>query len=342
MIIFYNWGVVGYGTKNMVINVGQHNGIRHGDFEIHGIKGNFPIQINTSTNLGYATDMHVPNFNFRTNILEINLTSRTKILADSNYRNRQITKISRMIRCNPDKLCLLMPNAAKSKKISREENLSLIQFQIECGFKIIKVFFHYNRFTLENAIEYRNLIPKDRTLMFVLDEKLNPTVFEKLYLDAYENHKDEIIGFLGRAPNVNNNKIRRNLVFIKSRDSDKIVRLVSATNRWFGGIVSSLIFHLFGFDLYSFRKGAWKENMPIEELRVLSEFSSEPLTSTSDFVCVVTGMPLYISALMMNAVGKSYVPVSIHNIVRLNQLFEILQERYTRPQLELVVGNLFF
>lgn len=329
------------GRIHLVVNVRDRNGIRYGDFEIHGIKEHFPIQIITSSNLGHAKDMRVPNFDFHTNILEIHVPSRKKLLENPVYREEQMNRISRIIQHNPEKLCMFVLGGIRSEKISKDANLYLIQFQIDCGFKIIKVFLQYNRHASETAIEYRNLIPENRTLMYVLDEKLNPIVFEKLYLSAYENYKDEIIGFIGREPKIQNNNIRLNLLFIKNRDNDKIIRLVSFTKKWIGGISSSLIFHLFGFDLYSFWTKSWRK-VPIEEIRVFNRFSSQFLTSNSNFVCVVTGNSLYDSSVTMDAVGKSFVPTSIHNIVRLNESFETLEQVYTRPQLELIAGNRFF
>jgi hypothetical protein len=325
----------------LVVNIEHTEGIRHGSFSIHGIGERFPTQIITSTNLWHANDMRVPGFNFRTNVLEIHVPSRKKLLEDPDYREEQIKKISRIIRQHPDKLCMFVLVGIRSKKISKQANFDLIQFQIDCGFKIIRVFLQYNRDALETAQEYRSHIPEDKTIMYVLDEKLNPPVFEKLYLDAYQSHHDEIIGFIGRVPKRTNNNIRLNLLFIKDRHEDQIIRLVSFTKKWYGGVASSLILHLFGFDLYSFKTGTWRK-VPIEEIRVLSQFSSQFLTRDSDFVCVVTGNSLYDSSVAMDAEGKSFVPASIHNIVRLNQSFETLEENYTRPQLELIAGDWYF
>jgi hypothetical protein len=325
----------------MTVNVSQRNGIRFGTFDIGGIQGRFPVQAITSTNLNHARDMGIPNFNFRTNILEIVERSPNRILQDDAYRRRRIRAISEIMNQNPDKLCLLVLHRGRTIRIDRDANLVFIQFQIDCGFKIIKAFFKHGRNALHNLNEYRRSLPQDRSLMIVLDETFSPVIFQALYLNAY-NHGDQMIGFLGREPKRDNNNIRLNLLFLKSRNNDKIIRLVSFTNKGFRGIVSSLIFHLFGFDVYSFWTRFGNQNRSPTELNVLNEFSYQPLTQTSNFVCAVTGTSLYTSSRRMEAQGKSSVPVSIHNIVRLNQLFEVIQDRYTRSQLELMAGSRVF
>ncbi len=325
----------------MVVNVRDRNGIRYGDFEIHGIKERFPVQAITSTNLNHAKIMEESDFNFRTNFLEIIDVNPEQIVTDPDYRMRSISRISNIIQQNPDRLCLFVPNRARTMKINKNVNLVLIQFQIECGFKIIKAFFKHTRHALQNLYEYRSLIPQGRSLMIVIDEGLSPIVFQQLYLNAY-NNGDEIVGFLGREPSKNNNNIRLNLGFIKTRNKDKIIRLVSFTNKKFGNIVSSLVFHLFGFDVYSFWTRRGNPNKPLTELSVLNGFSFQPLTNASNFVCVITGISLYESARRLAVDEKSSVPISIYNIRKLNELFEVLQDRFTRPELELIAGDLVF
>src|SRR5438309_8349 len=101
----------------MTVNVRHKNGIRHGDFEIHGVRGQFPVQAITSTNLNHAKFLGVPNFNFRTEFLEIIEKFPNRILTEYEYRQKRISEISKIISQNPDKLCLLVLNGARTIKI---------------------------------------------------------------------------------------------------------------------------------------------------------------------------------------------------------------------------------
>jgi len=135
--------------------VKQRNGIRYGDFEIHGIKGNFPSQAITSTNLNHAKYLAKPDLDFKTSFLEIIEKYPKKLFTNSEYRKQRITKISQIIRQNPNKLSLLVLNGARTLRITKEDNLLLIKFQIECGFKLIKVFFKNVRNASDNVKEFR-------------------------------------------------------------------------------------------------------------------------------------------------------------------------------------------
>ena len=257
----------------MVVNITNRNGIRFGDFDIQGINGRFPVQAITSTNLNHATFLQVPNFNFRTNFLEIIVQHPKRVLSKNTHRQDRITDISKIIQQNPDKLCLALLHGAKTAiDMTREQNLSFIQFQIDCGFKLIKVFFKDGVNALANLQEYRSLIPEGRRLVIVLDENLEHGVFRDLYLNAIE-HGDEIIGFLGREPNRNDDENRQNFQFIASRENDKIIRLVSSMPKSFGGVVGSLVYNWFGFDVYTFLPKFGPPNPKASELKALNVFS---------------------------------------------------------------------
>src|SRR5574338_819061 len=98
----------------MTVNVQHINGIRYGDFEIHGIKGYFPRQAITSTNLNHARFAGDPNFDFKTKFLEIIIKDTNQLLTNARYRQEKINDISQILVHNPDKLCLLVLNGAKS------------------------------------------------------------------------------------------------------------------------------------------------------------------------------------------------------------------------------------
>jgi len=326
----------------MSVNVWNENGIRHGNFEIYGIKGKFPIQAITSTNLNHAETLNEPRFNFKTSFLEIIDRFPLRLVEDPEYRKSRMKKVSKTIEENPDKLCFLSLNGIRSSvRMNKERNLSIIQFQIDSGFKLIKVFFINSRNALQILKEYRNKIPEDRSIVIVLDENLDHTIFRSLYFNALE-HGDEIIGFFGREPKSNNDDNKLNFQFIARRSDDKIIRLVSLIKKSFKQVVGSLIYHLFGLDVYSFLTHYGNPNVLITELKALNGFRYELLTNRTNLICAVTEMNLYYSSKRFEKVKKSSTPVSIHDIIRLNELFLELQNIHTRNELELIAGNRIF
>ena len=125
----------------MSVSVKQKNGIRYGTYNIMGVSGNFPNQAITSTNLNHAKFLGTSNFDFKTKFLEIVERHPDKIISDKEYRDRRQEIISKIIRQNSDKLCTLVISGAKSMSIPKDKNISLIKFQKDCGFKLIKAFF---------------------------------------------------------------------------------------------------------------------------------------------------------------------------------------------------------
>jgi hypothetical protein len=326
----------------MRVIVHNKNGIRYGSFEIHGIKGRFPVQAITSTNLNHATLLNSPNLDFKTSFLEIIEKYPKRVITDHDYRKDRIEKISKIIEQNPNKLCFLILRGIRNTvRMTKERNLSMIDFQVECGFKLIKVFFSSTRKALENSREYRSLIPADKTLVMVLDESLPNLTFKTLYIEALR-HRDKIIGFFGREPKETNEDNKLNFQFIGSRERDRIIRFTSFTRKRFGKFTSSLVYHLFGFDAYSFLTRFGPPNKPLPELFALNGFTFEQLTSNTSLVCVVTGSNLHTSSKRFESEKKSSVPVSVHDIVNLNEEFEFIQNRYTREELELLVKDYLF
>ncbi|MBL4654097.1 MAG: hypothetical protein JKY53_14730 [Flavobacteriales bacterium] len=320
----------------MSVLVKQKNGIRYGTFDIMGIKGSFPNQAITSTNLNHAKFLHDAKFDFKTNFLEIVERHPKQIFSDKEYRKRRQEKISEIIKQNPNKLCTLVINGAKSMSIPKDKNISLIEFQKECGFKLIKVFFKTIRNALDNFREYIKLVPKERRLIPVLDENLDHSTFKSLYSSAMSRGV-EIIGFLGREPRATNEDNKLNLQYISSRGDDQIIRLVSSIKKSFGGIVSSLIYHIHGFDTYSFITRFGNPNIPVIELKALNIFHFKPLTYSSGLTCVVTKKNLHTSANQYLKVKRSSVPISIHDILKLNEEFAKIAEKYSKEQLEEII-----
>lgn len=326
----------------MRIIVRNKHGIRYGTYEIYGVKGTFPTQAITSTNLNHVKLLNSSNLDFKTNFLEIIEKYPKLIVTDKEYRKKRIEKISKLVAQNQDKLCLLIPRGIRNTiRMTKERNLSLIDFQVECGFKLVKAFFPTTRKALENSREYRTRIPKDKTLVMVLDENLPNLVFKTLYIEALK-HRDKIIGFYGREPKETNEDNKLNFQFIGSRERDKIIRLTSFTRKRFGKFASSLIYHLFGFDVYSFLTRFGPPNKPTLELFALNGFTYQQLTTNTNLVCVVTGYNLYTSSKRFEKDKKSSVPVSVHDIVNLNKEFEFIQDRYSRKELEALVKDYLF
>jgi len=319
--------------RNITVTVRNTKGIRYGEFDINGIKGKFPIQAITSTNLGHARVFKQSNFDFKTQFLEILESYPERIFKDPLYRRTRISEISKMIQQNHDKICSLVLNRSKETPITRMQNRILIRFQISCGFKLIKAFFMDETNALRNSREYRSMIPSGSSLVLVLDENLENSVFKDLYFDAYKKYKDKVIGFLGREPSKKNEDNKLNFIFLRKRKNDRVIRLVSFTRKSMKGVVSSLIYHLQGLDVFSFATRLGNQNIPSMELLVLKDFSFVPLTKGSGFTCVVTRTSLYSSVQRFNAIKKSSVPVSVHNIVRLNEEFAKIHQKYTRQKL---------
>jgi len=330
----------------MTVNVQNKNGIRYGNFDINGIKGYFPRQAITSTNLNHVKDAGKSNFDFKTNILEIVEFYPDRLIAEPEYKEKRIKTISKIIQNNADKLCLFTLKGVRDDfKITKHRNEFLIKFQIKCGFKLIKAFFRHVRNALENSTYYRNMIPKGSSFVSALDENLPHFTFRSLYLDCYEKG-DEIISFLGREPSKQNSKNLKNKLnfqFILRRKDDKIIRLTSFTRKSIDGFASSYVYNLFGLDVYSFMTRLGDQDIPEIKLKALNGFKYEILSENTTLICVLTGMNLYhFSKKFESEIEKSSLPVSVHAIATLNNEFEILHEKYTREQLEKIIGNRFY
>ncbi|MEX0862172.1 hypothetical protein [Nitrosopumilus sp.] len=320
----------------MSVSIKQKNGNRYGTFDIMGIKGSFPNQVITSTNLNHAKFVHSSKFDFKTQFLEIVERHPKQIISDKDYRNRRQKIISEIIEQNSDKLCTLVISGAKSMSIQKDKNIALIEFQKECGFKLIKAFFKTSRNALENFKEYITLIPKECKIVPVIDENLNHSIFKLLYSNSLGRGL-EIIGFFGREPKATNEDNKLNLQYISSREGDQIIRLVSSIKKSFGGVVSSLVYHQYGFDTYSFITRFGNPNIPVIELKALHQFHFKPLTYSSGLTCVITKNNLHTVANIYLKQNRSSVPISIHDIRKLNEEFATLHEKYSKEELEQII-----
>jgi len=185
----------------MTVNVGNKNGIRYGNFSIHGIKGAFPNQAIISTNLNHVKIAEQQDFDFKTKILEIVSFFPSRIRNEPEYREKKIKEFSKIITSNSDKLCMLTIRGVRGDfKMTKDTNEFFIKFQIACGFKLIRAYFTYARDALENSQQYRSMIPNECSFVALIDENLTHHVFKQLYLDCLKK-QDEIVCFFGTKTN---------------------------------------------------------------------------------------------------------------------------------------------
>ena len=336
----------------MTISVNHENGIRHGTFSINGIEGTFPTQAITSTNLNHTNYFENPKFDFKTKIVEIVEFSPKKLVNDSEYRTKRSKTVSKMINDNPNYLFLFTVKGARSVsytsksgtkiihfKFTKNNNESLIKFQIECGFPLIKVFFKKVA-SIKDSEYYRSLIPNGKFVASI-DENMSHNSFRILYQECLAKG-DEIVSFFGRIPSKSKKQIHNqlNFAFIASRPDDKILRLVSFTSKAVDSAVLSLIYNWFNLDAYSFMTRRGPQDIDEYEMRVLDGFYYKPLLENTTLVCPITGKNLYQSSKdFEKRYDKSSIPVTTHDIVRLNEQFEVLHKQYTREKIKEILGD---
>jgi len=336
----------------MTINVNHERGIRYGSFNINGIEGRFPIQAITSTNLNHTQYFENPNFDFKTKIVEIVDFFPKKLVNDPKYRENRIKTVSKMINEYPEYLFLFTVKGARANtyktksgisvkpfKFTKSDNVSLIKFQTECGFPLIKVFFKRVK-SINDSEYYRSLIPNNQ-FVASLDENMSHNAFRTLYLECIDKG-DEIISFFGRKPSTSKKQIHNqlNFTFIAGRPNDKILRLTSFTSKAVDSAVSSLIYNWYSLDVYSFMTRRGNQDIDEYEMRVLDGFYYKPLLKNTNLVCPITGKNLYQSSKdFERKFDKSSIPVTTHDIVRLNEQFEVLHEKYSREEIQEILGD---
>ncbi len=157
-----------------------------------------------------------------------------------------------------------------------------------------------------------------------------------MYNECLTN-KDEIISFFGRIPSKSKKQINNqlNFGFLASHPDDKILRFVSFTLKALDGAVLSLAFNYFGLDAYSFMTRRGRQDIDDYEMRVLDGFFYKILQKNTTLICSITGKNLYESSKeFKQKYDKSSIPVTIHDIVRLNEQFEKLFEQYSREEIK--------
>ena len=326
----------------MTINVSVKNGNRYGSLGVNGVTHSFPTQSITSTNLNHREHFDNPDLDFRTKICEILEFFPERLIQDSRYRNDRFKKISHIIDGNPGYLFLFAPTTLKSSankknslEFTREANKFLINFQKECGFPFIKVFFK-SKDSINDSNYYRSFVAKN---MFVacIDENMFSPNFSTLYQESLDEG-DQIVSFFGRLPSKRNLHNLDNFSFLSGRPEDKILRLASCIDKSRDNKVLSFLYHVFGIDACSFstRRGS-SAYIKSNELRVVDRFSYRPLTRDTKLICPITGDNLFESCENFTGKNKRHLPVATYNIITLNEQFK----RYPHLYNKIYIQNMF-
>ncbi|MBN4046337.1 hypothetical protein JYT57_01525 [Nitrosarchaeum koreense] len=317
--------------QELTVKITNKNGIRYGSYKIHNIVGTVPVQAMTSVDLQRAEEADDPDLDFGTNILEIIEMEPQKLIDDVKYQREKIIEFKQNIKDNPDKLCLLAFRGIKTSfRINKIENKLLIKFQMDCGFRLIKAFFRLNTNALNDLKEFRKIITsKKKTFVACIDEKLRPKIFESLYSECITNH-DDIISFFGRKLNDDN---APNFALLIEQNNDNVIRMSSMISKTNKNMINSVARNLLGFDCYSFSQQLPRDNEYFE-LVALDGLYFNTLTKDTPLVCVLNDENLYTSSGKFKRNQQSpYLPIYIHDIVRLNELFKIIHTKYTRKEL---------
>ena len=325
----------------MTINVNVKDGNRYGSLEVDGVTHSFPTQSITSTNLNHKRHFNNPNFDFGTKICEIRVLSPDRLIRDSSHRHRQSKKILGIIDENPGYLFLFAPASIKSltdksKKqfleFTKKTNESLIDFQKECGFSFIKVFFK-SKDSINDYKYYRTLVPNSR-FVACIDENMHFSAFRKLYKKCLDDG-DQIVSFFGRLPSKRNRNNQLNFLFLSNRPEDKILRLASCICKSRNGRVLPLFYYAFGIDAYSFSTTQGPPSrIKFDELRVVDGFFYKELTRDLELTCPITGKNLFESCETFAGINKRYLPALTYNIVTLNEQFNRYPLKYSKTYIQ--------
>ena len=291
-----------------------------------------------------------PDLDFGTKILQIPEMEPAR-LDNETYRQERVNTIREFTKDNSGMLCLLAVGGIKSNfRINKAVNEMLIQFQLDCGFKLIQVFFNYVPDAMDDLRYFRNIIEsKKKIFVACLNETLDSNLFKSLYLECIKR-RDDVISFYGRQQN---EKTARNFGWIRSRKNDHTIRLSSfiskSNNRMINSLISksnnrminllilknnnnminSVIYHFLGFDCFSFSERIQSYVEFDYGLVALDGFHLDTLTIDTSLICVLTGENLYKSTQKFKKNLKSeYLPIYIHDIVRLNESFKTLHTKH--------------
>ena len=352
----------------MAIELEIGNDQRYGTFDIRGIKGTFPTQAITSTNLNQRksalqssklspeTKAAFKKLDFGTKIVERIEFDPHRLVNSPDYRKSMIKNASKMIGDHPGYLFLFTLQGIKSHRggigpfqFTRNNNRILIDFQLECGFDLIRVFFNSGQ-NVDDHAYYRKLVP-DKRFLACLDENMVNRYFKTVYRDCLEKG-DEMISFFGRKPSSKTSKHNMfNFTFLRSQKYDKMIRVVSSIQKSTDGLVNSLLYKWYEMDVISFMTNKGDPHYRGFVPKALDMWKYNPLLQNTKLRCVITNQNLFDATKefgsIENSVGGAYdrfyngstVPISVHDIVRLNQQLSTLHEQYTQKQLRKILGD---
>ena len=321
----------------MTFQLNVQDNFRFGTFDILGKTVTVPSQIITTLNLDHANAANCLNLDFGSTILEITELCPSKLVNDKSYQKIRIDEIKQIIKSHPDKLCIFGIKGIKNAfRVTKKANEFLIDFQIVCGFTHIHAYFTYNKNAKDDLIYFRNLV-KSKKKFFVacVDEKLSPIIFESLYMDCLGN-KDEIISFFGRRLTSNNID---NFNLISARLDDNILRLSLSISKSNYGMANSIIYNILGFDCFSFSRKV-TTNQIFGRLVALDGLYFDTLSKNTKLICVLSGENLYDSSQnFKKSQNFEYLPIHIHDMIKLNQLLKKLHQTYTNKELTILYEN---
>ena len=315
------------------------NGIRYGETTLSGVRVRLPTQAMTSTNVNHARDAGVPDFDFKTKFLVVLEKYPRRLISDVEYRKRRVDIVRKTLQDNGDKIAVFEVKGSKSLKPTKDENSALIRFQLACGFKYVTAFFGTEKNWADNFAAYRDTLPAGIELAPVLDLNLKHETFIGLYELALRE-KCEVICFMGRNPSRTNRDNKLNFEFIRSRAEDRVVRAALSINKSNNGLLNTLVFLRYRFDVCSFLTRYGNQNIVDYKLSAVKDSDIVKVEDNPDLRCVVRGGSLHDSCVYFGReMNKSSLPVQIHDVVVTNELLERAHDTFTEEQLAALLSE---
>lgn len=299
------------------------NNLRKIDIKIaENIEVTTPRQAITTTNINHSNSV-----DYKTPFLEILVGSINRLKNPDDYV-KEVNKVRKYIRENPDKFPIITIKGVASKTIKVPDFKLICRFQRNAGISNIRLLFKDNLYRkIDGLIEWveQNI---GSNYSFILDNNMNFRDFKRLYLLALEkNHK--IVYFINRKPTKNN---KEKFVFIQGRTNDRIIRWVSLLNKKAEkGSLNPLFYYWLGYDVTAFMTRGWTYQIPERELEVIKNLRYVPATTCSAERCVlIPENTLAQSIARYSLRNGDSIPCSAFSIVELNTNFEKFAENMDR------------
>ncbi len=122
---------------------------------------------------------------------------------------------------------------------------------------------------------------------------------------------------------------------------DDILRFSLSISKSNHGMTNSIMYNVLGFDCFSFSR---RTSTVTESKRLvaLNRLYFDTLTKDTKLICVLSGENLYDSSQKFKESHYEYLPIHIHDIVRLNQLLKKLHLIHIDKKLIKLFGDRFF